>query len=84
MDNAPGAQRWFFDAWARFYDLQLVQRNTSAQPRPAGQASSGRGVARETVAAAERHYRADGWGMPRTGCLASGYRADRAELRRQS
>ena len=65
-------------------DLQLVQRNTSAQPRPAGQASSGRGVARETVAAAERHYRADGWGMPRTGCLASGHRADRAELRRQS
>ncbi|HEY2076459.1 MAG TPA: LacI family DNA-binding transcriptional regulator [Streptosporangiaceae bacterium] len=65
-------------------DLQLVQRNTSAQPRPTGQASSGRGVARETVAAAERHYRADGWGMPRTGCLASGYRADRAELRRQS
>jgi hypothetical protein len=24
MDSAPGAQRWFFDAWARFYDLQYV------------------------------------------------------------
>jgi LacI family transcriptional regulator len=65
-------------------DLQLIQRNTATQPRPAGQAGSGRGVVREAVAAAERRYRADGWGMPRTGCLASRHRAGRAELRSRS
>jgi hypothetical protein len=65
-------------------DLQLVQRNTSTHPRPTRQAGSGRGVAPEGVAAAERHYRADGWGMPRAGCVASGHRAGLAELRRGS
>src|SRR5580693_1275305 len=59
-------------------DLQLVQRNTSKRPRPARQDRPGRRVVGEAVAAAERHYRADG--MPRSGCLASGHRAGLAEL----
>ncbi len=65
-------------------DLQVVQRNTSTHPRPARQAGSGRAVATEGVTAAERHYRADGRGMPRAGCVASGHRAGLAELRRRS
>lgn len=69
-------------------DLQFVRRNTVARPRPAGQAArhagSGRRALREPIAAPERHYRSADRGMPRTGCLASGYRTDHPELRRQS
>ncbi|HTA00457.1 MAG TPA: LacI family DNA-binding transcriptional regulator [Streptosporangiaceae bacterium] len=65
-------------------DLQVVQRNTSTHPRPARQAGSGRAVAAEGIAAAERHYRADGRGMPRAGCVASGHRAGLAQLRRRT
>jgi LacI family transcriptional regulator len=64
--------------------LQLVQRNTSTHPRPTLQARSGRGVVGEAVATAERHYRSDGWGMPRAGCLARGHPAGLTELRRRS
>lgn len=28
VDGSPGAKRWFFDVWSRFYDLPVVQRLT--------------------------------------------------------
>ena len=63
--------------------LQLVQRDTVARPRP-GQAGSGRGMPREAAAAAERHYRADGWRSSRAGHSASGRHAGLAGIARRS
>jgi ubiquinone/menaquinone biosynthesis C-methylase UbiE len=38
---APGAKRWFFDGWARVYDLPLVQRVVYRPPQDAVVAALG-------------------------------------------
>jgi ubiquinone/menaquinone biosynthesis C-methylase UbiE len=49
MDDVPGAKRWFFDAWARFYDLQLVQRLTYRPVHDAVMSALREGVPRKVL-----------------------------------
>ena len=67
-------------------DLHLVQRATTARPRPQRPEGCGAGVAPTAAAAAERHYHADSWRLATAGQLApaGGRHAGRADLMSRS